>query len=272
MLQKAKPSAGILIKFVEPKNNRNATIQVTWSPRFCLLQRRINIHNINETAIAIYDRLVTFEGPEHLSVLESITSPTLASDIQKLCKNIAGHIKKITNNKMEITKMCLHFKIDPWERIWLLYTTGLQVNERNLDSIKPLFCFSKEPLLEIPKRKRLFSHKKIQRDRDQEKKIVQEQLANHNAICINCDEFAPVHLLHDFSYLKVIQCHKLSKYIKISSNEKEFEDCIDEVPEIIRKIYPNLSYLKFITMAKDLSWLQETVKLCEGCYLKLTGM
>ena len=116
-----------------------AIIKVTWSSRFCLLQRRTNIYNIDNKLIGLYEKVVTYEGPEHLSVLgiqknnglitflDSITSPTLASDIQKICKNVAEHIKRINNNKVYVSRMVLHFKVDPMERIWLLYTTGLNV-------------------------------------------------------------------------------------------------------------------------------------------------
>ena len=118
-----------------------AVIQVTGSSQFCLLQRRTNIHPIDSPKIGFYERIVTFEGPEHYSVLgnllrnlskDSVTSPTLASDLQRICNNIAMHIKTINDGKVRISKMVLHFKIDPFERLWLLYTTGLKIVDKTV--------------------------------------------------------------------------------------------------------------------------------------------
>lgn len=57
-------------------------IKVSWSPQFCLLSRKTNNNDLKNTKVPIEDRLVTFEGPEHLSATDSIASPILSSDIE----------------------------------------------------------------------------------------------------------------------------------------------------------------------------------------------
>jgi len=74
-----------LQKFIEPKNNKNckikkknskenfiffiiALIKVSWSPQFCLLYRKTNIYDLTNNRVSLYDKLVTFEGPEHLTL------------------------------------------------------------------------------------------------------------------------------------------------------------------------------------------------------------
>ncbi len=105
---------------------------MTWSSQFCLLQRRTNINKIENRRVGLYERLVTFEGPEHFSVLDSVTSPTLAGDLQKICRGIVEHIRAISNDRVNVTRMVLHFKLDPLERIWLMYTTGLTVVDKSV--------------------------------------------------------------------------------------------------------------------------------------------
>ena len=57
-----------LQKFIAPKNDKNSTIKVTWTPQFSLLENKTNIHKINDPKINLYERVVTHEGPEHLAI------------------------------------------------------------------------------------------------------------------------------------------------------------------------------------------------------------
>lgn len=80
--QREKALNALLQKFIEPKNQRNAMIKVSWSPQFCLLSRKTNINDLRNTKVPIEERVVTFEGPEHLSIADSIASPILSADIE----------------------------------------------------------------------------------------------------------------------------------------------------------------------------------------------
>ena len=42
-------------------------IKVDWAPKLCLINKRTNINEINNTKIDFNERLVTYDGPEHLS-------------------------------------------------------------------------------------------------------------------------------------------------------------------------------------------------------------
>lgn len=51
------------------KNEKHlALIKVSWSPQFCLLYRKTNIYDLTNNKVPLYDKLVTFEGPEHLAI------------------------------------------------------------------------------------------------------------------------------------------------------------------------------------------------------------
>ena len=146
---------GFVQKFVEPKNNRNCIIQATWSYQFCLLERRTNTSKITNSHVEFYDRLVTYEGAEHLSISDSITSPTLASDIHRTCLDIATHIKDINNGAIKVREMILHFKMDPMERLWLLYCTNLKVT--SVDGKPHMLDYLHQPTISIPKRAKMFN-------------------------------------------------------------------------------------------------------------------
>ena len=65
--QKWRQTEGVLQRFVEPKGIRNAVVCSIWSPKVCLLERRTNHLKIHDTRRPLHDRVITYEGPEHLS-------------------------------------------------------------------------------------------------------------------------------------------------------------------------------------------------------------
>ena len=122
----------------------------------------------------------------------------------------------------------------------------------------------KEPILTIPKKRRLFLEELKRKDPNADKKVIQEELARNNAMCINCGEFVAMPMLHDLSYYNVIANYK----------HQQFEDGTKKnvIPPIIKKVYPDLKVERYTTLKADLNWLQEKVKVCEDCYLQLTTM
>lgn len=69
MLNREKALSGLLQKWVEPKGGHNckcqsALIKVVWSPLFSVLERRLNVHKLQDSSVDFYDRLATYEGLE----------------------------------------------------------------------------------------------------------------------------------------------------------------------------------------------------------------
>jgi hypothetical protein len=64
-LYKRKKHNGILQRFIEPKGTKNETIRAIWSPKVCLLERAENIYHLHDHRYGIYERSVTFEGPDY---------------------------------------------------------------------------------------------------------------------------------------------------------------------------------------------------------------
>ena len=86
----------LLQKFIRPQKNQNQSIKVKWSAQFCVIVQKTNVNDINNTKVTIHDRLVTFEGPEHLTSEEFVSSSILASDIEYMCFNIAKHVEEVS--------------------------------------------------------------------------------------------------------------------------------------------------------------------------------
>ena len=83
---------GILQKFIEPKGVKNEAIRIIWSPKVCLLERCENINQLHDKRFGIYERCVTFEGPEYYSKSTPLRGPVLAGQLQKVCEAIVSHI------------------------------------------------------------------------------------------------------------------------------------------------------------------------------------
>jgi hypothetical protein len=129
---------GILQKFVIPKGIHNSVIQAVWSPRICLVQRRMNINPIKDKLITErdpYSCAVTYEGPTHYSE-ESTCAIRTTSQIESVCLNIVDHFRN-TEHK-NITRMVVYFKVDYQDKLWLLWCGSLRVSDREQPSQMPV--------------------------------------------------------------------------------------------------------------------------------------
>ena len=122
-------SNGILQRFIEPKGTKNELIRAIWSPKVVLLERAANIHHLHDHRYGLYERCVTLEGPEYYITSAPLRGPVLAGQIQKLCESIVTHISEVTFAQKEITRLVLNFKVDSRDKIWLLYTTSIRLND-----------------------------------------------------------------------------------------------------------------------------------------------
>jgi hypothetical protein len=129
---------GILQKFVIPKGIHNSVIQAVWSPRICLVQRRMNVNPIKDKLITErdpYSCAVTYEGPTHFSE-ESTCAVRTTSQIEAVCLSIVDHFAN-TEHK-NITRMVVYFKVDHQDRLWLLWCGSLRVSDRQQPSQMPV--------------------------------------------------------------------------------------------------------------------------------------
>jgi len=132
VLNREKALSGLLQKWVEPKGGHNckcqsALIKVVWSPLFSVLERRLNVHRLQDSSVDFYDRLATYEGLEFNSQPESLAVPQVVADIQKICGAVVEHIRVVSGGNVAVTRLVLYLKQDANDRLWLLYCGGVQI-------------------------------------------------------------------------------------------------------------------------------------------------
>lgn len=82
MLNREKALSGLLQKWVEPKGGHNckcqsALIKVVWSPLFSVLERRLNVHKLQDSSVDFYDRLLRMK--DWSSTRSRVTGSTAGS-------------------------------------------------------------------------------------------------------------------------------------------------------------------------------------------------
>lgn len=56
-----------LVETDKPLTMLPGVIRAIWSPKVCLLEKRENIHYMHDTRMGMYERVITYEGPEYYS-------------------------------------------------------------------------------------------------------------------------------------------------------------------------------------------------------------
>ncbi|RLN71036.1 hypothetical protein BBJ28_00018540 [Nothophytophthora sp. Chile5] len=132
----ASPSAssqgsGILQQFALPKGARNATMRAIWSPKLCLLERRVNLRKVHDARFSVYERGVTFEeggGAEALSRADPVRGAMLPGMVQQLCEQVVDHVTRVSYHKFRIARMVLRLQADADDRLWLLWCSSLRLH------------------------------------------------------------------------------------------------------------------------------------------------
>jgi hypothetical protein len=127
---------GILQRFVDPKTTHNEVIRAIWSPKICLLERAENIHQLHDKRYGLYEKCVTYEGPDYFYQSSPLRGPVLAGQIQKICEAVVAHINEVTFGQKQISRVVFTFKVDSRDRLWLLYSTSIRC--KDLLEFKPL--------------------------------------------------------------------------------------------------------------------------------------
>lgn len=161
--------------------------------------------------------------------------------------------------------MDLHFKIDIFERIWFIYSSGIKITD---DRIPPLLNLKnyKTVIFKIYNSNdykiNFLDAKKSDNFRIQS---THDNLTIGKELCINCGIFLKKTVLYEMTYKSIIIHHNL-----LYNTRKNIENY--EIPEIIKKLYRDILPEKFQNLKDDVNWLFQNVKVCEECYYKLTQL
>lgn len=126
-----KENSGILQRFVEPKGTQNVMVRAVWSPKVCLLERRVNNRQLHDKRFGLYERAITYEGPEFHSSAAPLRGNVLPSQVQRICENIVTHVGEVTFQKSRIKRMVANFKVDAKDRVWLLWSSSIRLDDES---------------------------------------------------------------------------------------------------------------------------------------------
>jgi hypothetical protein len=99
------------------------------------LERAENIHHLHDLRYGVYERCVTYDGPEYYVESSPLRGPVLAGQIQKVCEAIVSHVSEVTYAEKQVTRIVVNLKIDSREKLWLLYTTSIRCGAEQLHGV-----------------------------------------------------------------------------------------------------------------------------------------
>ncbi|EAR90419.2 hypothetical protein TTHERM_00112690 (macronuclear) [Tetrahymena thermophila SB210] len=143
-------SSGVLQQFIEPATLHNDSIQVVYTPRVVLMNKRVNTKNLYNQNVDIYERCCTFDGPDYFSQNLQMSGP-ISKEMTEQVDRIMGHLETISYGLFNILKIHLYFKIDANRKIWFLWAGGVSMHNISdkSNSQKPQQVIS-QPEIQIP--------------------------------------------------------------------------------------------------------------------------
>ena len=95
----------------------------------CLLERRINNRQLHDKRYGLYERAITYEGPEFHSTAAPLRGNVLPSQVQRICENVVQHVGEVSFQKHRIKLMVINFKVDAKDRVWLLWASSIRLSD-----------------------------------------------------------------------------------------------------------------------------------------------
>lgn len=282
----------LIQKILPPKDDRMNIIKVSWCPDFSIVHRRVNKHNLNNKNMDILSKMVTFEGPDHLSQLEPICSPKLEMLIENTCNDIANHIQIVSGNNIQIAWMTLYFRCDKKTQLWLSFVSRLKV--RNKSATNTGLPVSQDNL--SPRLVAVPSHKSNEhnfcKNYMKQSNILKKHNINNNLECLLCNQM--VENLYNLKYrcilefllsgnfnLEASRVNKLNKKVmeslerKVNLTKQPVEKLLLRSfyivkNEIVKYIFHGEDQADVEQMKRESLWQDVIVHICERCYLKCT--
>ncbi|CAE8642741.1 unnamed protein product, partial [Polarella glacialis] len=82
----------------------------------CMLERRVNRLRMADTRYDMYERAVTFEGPDFHSEVVPVRGAAPVAKVHEIAESIVQHVAAVTNDRMKISRLALNFKVDHKDR------------------------------------------------------------------------------------------------------------------------------------------------------------
>jgi hypothetical protein len=89
----------------------SGVLKISYMNGLISVQRRTNINRLGDDTIDVYERLVTYEGPPHHSISETVIVGSLLSQSSDLIDGIVRHVGLASDSAFEITKIVVYAKV-----------------------------------------------------------------------------------------------------------------------------------------------------------------
>ncbi|GMH78962.1 hypothetical protein TrST_g4447 [Triparma strigata] len=301
-----KENSGILQRFVEPKGTQNVMVRAIWSPKVCLLERRVNNRQLHDKRFGLYERAITYEGPEFHSSAAPLRGNVLPSQVQRICENIVTHVGEVSFQKHRIRRMVLNFKVDAKDRVWLQYASSIRLEEESFSGGGGTSGMMSQPLnidniVKLPKTIKL-SHFASHGSTDKEPAPIPF------VDCVSCGKKYPSDQFHPVPY-KTIIAH-FEQVINLLTADMSYQStngtlewppdpaiitaaggvgfggvkldpqtskdniCLEDVtiPPVVRQLHTKLTSTAYRRYRKDPLFLYKTAMCCESCFLVYAEM
>lgn len=144
--------SGILQRFIAPHGGgrHNSLIRAIWTPKLCILERRRTKQDLHDTRFALYERCITFDGPDVHSVSVPLRGTVLAGRVENICNEIVRHIAGVSAESVQgssdmssrkgassfpgVARMVVNFKVDGNGKIWILWSNSIRIQSVAADS------------------------------------------------------------------------------------------------------------------------------------------
>jgi hypothetical protein len=129
---------GFLQRFVAPGEvlfdsaARNTTLHAIWSRYNCNVEQRVNKIKLNDKRESMVQKVnLSVSRTQPISV-----NPTsmLQSNIDKVCLNIAKHIRSTSYDRAEVTNITAYFKIGENNKLFMLFASSVTVAPKYQDA------------------------------------------------------------------------------------------------------------------------------------------
>lgn len=286
---------GILQRFIEPKGEKNSMMRALWSPKVCVLERRVNRLSLRDARYNAYERVVTFEGPEFKSESAPVRGSAMVAKVHEIADGIVHHVAGVTHDSTHISRLALNFKVDAKDRLWLLFASSvrlrgpLPLRASQADSgCRPLEA---DAMLRVPEH----AIPLVQASRSSGPVPV-----HRLSCCPTCEQHVEDDCLFDVSYKMLVEGaegHRRASRSRTASREaRAVQAAQDEdsdkavgsrmprlssapelrgrtaVPAVMRQLHPRLTSDEFCRLREDVAFLSRTIPVCEDCFLHFTSL
>lgn len=253
--------------------------------------------SLHDKRYALYERAITFDGPDVYSLPLPLRGSVLVGRVEKICDEIVKHIADVTaetsKGNLGVGRMALNFKVDGNGKIWLLWsdsirleskTSGISASNEAPSISQPL---NMNTVVKLPSAIKLTQNPSHDASLKLENKL-------SSAVCPSCGRCDTSENFQKVPYKTVI-CHfeKTMDMLKSTPESDPFKTWPPEprfikaagnvgfgtagkqerpietlaIPPVLRQCHPKLQAKGYQMYRGDPLFLQKTCEVCEDCFL-----